>query len=95
VHPLALSRSQGTRVKKSRGNETCEEVIVPGGDLAFGAEGAFGITVVEIAGQATMTRTMPLAGSPKFWGAEPKIVASRLCVPQSGKQTAFAVRPIQ
>ena len=29
---------QGNRVKKSCDNETCEEVVVPGGDLAFGAE---------------------------------------------------------
>jgi hypothetical protein len=32
------SFGQGNRVKKSCGNETCEEVVVPGGDFAFGAE---------------------------------------------------------
>ena len=30
--------NQGNRVKKSCGNETCEKVVVPGGDFAFGAE---------------------------------------------------------
>ena len=36
----------------------------------------------------------------EIWGADQKVVASRLCAlrasrPQSGKQTAFALRPIQ
>jgi hypothetical protein len=35
--PSGFSR-QGNRVKKSCGNETREEAVVPGGDLAFGAE---------------------------------------------------------
>jgi len=34
----AVGAPQGNRVKKSCGNETCEIVVVPGGDFAFGAE---------------------------------------------------------
>ncbi len=33
-----VGTAQGNRVKKSCGNETCEIVVVPGGDFAFGAE---------------------------------------------------------
>src|SRR5258706_608308 len=36
--PQDEADGQGNRVKKSCGNETCEKVVVPGGDFAFGAE---------------------------------------------------------
>jgi hypothetical protein len=29
---------QGNRAKKSCGDETCEEVVIPGGDFALGSE---------------------------------------------------------
>src|SRR5580700_11502732 len=35
---MTASATQGNRVKKSCGNEACEEIVVPGGDFAFGAE---------------------------------------------------------
>jgi hypothetical protein len=85
-------------------NETCEEVIVPGGDLAFGAEGAFGITGGEIAGQATMTRRIGDAagrgrrnlerGIKKLLrqGGTTYLGQGR---PQSVNHTAFALWPIQ
>ena len=33
--------TQGNRVKKSCGDKACEEVVVPAGDLAFGAQAWF------------------------------------------------------
>jgi hypothetical protein len=36
---LIAATVQGNRVKKSCGDEACEEVIVPGGDFALEAEG--------------------------------------------------------
>jgi hypothetical protein len=36
-HPMNAYGAQGNRVKKSSGEEACEEVVVPGGDFAFEA----------------------------------------------------------